>query len=132
ASPDASIVVATGYGNNPNSQSGHGYGKLTLADGRHWDFDAGRKVIDDRGDLYAGPLRWTCVEPLQHWRLELGENASGVSWQIDYRSRFPLWELRPIEIRRDGRTIVSMQHIQQGGLYDGWVDVEGEGIALDG
>ena len=41
-SPDGDAVVVTGYGNNPNTQSAHGYGKLTLPGGRHCDVDAKR------------------------------------------------------------------------------------------
>jgi hypothetical protein len=72
------------------------------------------------------------VTPLEHWRLELGENPSGVSWEVNYRPRTPLWELRPIEIRRDGAMLVNMQHIQEGGTYDGWIDVQGERIPVEG
>ena len=41
-SPDGTILITNGYGNNPNTQSAHGYGKLSLADGRHWDLDGFR------------------------------------------------------------------------------------------
>ena len=112
-SPDGTMLVTTGYGNNPNTQSAHGYAKVALADGRHWDLDSVRPCTTDRGDLYAGPMRWTCVEPLQRWKLELGPNASGVEWELHYESRAPMWELLPITIRKQGRTIVDMTHIKQ-------------------
>ena len=44
ASPDGKILLASGYGNNPNTKSGLGYAKVTLAGGRHWDLMAGRPV----------------------------------------------------------------------------------------
>jgi hypothetical protein len=131
-SPDGRMLLATGYGNNPNTRRAHGYVKLALADGRHWDLDSGRRVVDDRADLYAGPMRWTCVEPLHRWLLELGPNASGIEWELHYRSRAPMWELLPIEIRKDGRTIVDMFHMKQSGTYTGWVSIDGERISVDG
>ena len=45
-SPDGTMLVTTGYGNNPNTQSAHGYAKVALADGRHWDLDSVRPVHD--------------------------------------------------------------------------------------
>ena len=131
-SPDGTMLVTTGYGNNPNTQSAHGYAKLALADGRHWDLDSFRPCTTDRGDLYAGPMRWTCVEPLQRWKLELGPNDSGIEWELHYESRAPMWELLPITIRKHGRMIVDMTHIKQPARYTGWVSVDGERISVDG
>jgi hypothetical protein len=131
-SPDGTMLLVTGYGNNPNSQTAHGYFKLALADGRHWDLDSVRRCSIDRGDLYAGPMRWTCVEPLKSWKLELGPNGSGLECELLYESRAPLWELLPMTIRKKGRTIADMQHIKQPGTYTGWLSVEGERISVDG
>ena len=91
-----------------------------------------RRCEDDRGDLYAGPLRMTCVEPLQRWRLELGPNESGIEWDVVYESRAPMWELLPIVIRNRGRAIVDMTHIKQPARYTGWVSIEGDRISVDG
>lgn len=130
--PDGSWLVVNGYGNNPNTQRGSAYAKIVFADGRHIDVDAGRRVIDDRGDLYAGPMRWTCVEPLKRWTAELGPNDSGFEYELHYESRAPMWELRPIEIRKRGRTIVDMTHMKQSARYTGWVQVDGERFSVDG
>ena len=77
-------MLASGYGNNPNTQTGLGYVKVTLADGRHWDLMAGRPVtVGERADLSAGPMSWTCVEPLKKWKLEVAPNDSGVQFSKD-------------------------------------------------
>lgn len=130
--PGGEWFVVNGYGNNPNSQRGSGYAKIVFADGRHWDLDAGRRVVDDRGDLHAGPMRWTCVEPLKRWKVELGPNDSGFEYELLYESRAPMWELLPIVIRKRGRTIVDMTHMKQSGSYTGWVQVDGERFPVDG
>ncbi len=129
---DASMLITMGYGNNPNTQRVAGYAKVALADGRHWDMDVFRRCVDDRGDIHAGPMRMTCVEPLQRWRLELAPNDSGVEWDLEYHSRAPMWELLPIVIRKRGRTIVDMTHIKQPGRYTGWVSIEGRRQSVDG
>lgn len=131
-SSDGTILVVTGYGNNPNTQSAHGYAKVSLADGRHWDLDAIRRCTTDRGDLFAGPMRWTCIEPLQRWKLELGPNDSGIEWELNYESRAPMWELLPITIRKKGRLIADMFHIKQPAYYTGWIKIEGERLSVDG
>jgi hypothetical protein len=90
------------------------------------------KCTTDRGDLFAGPLRWTCIEPLKRWKLDLGPNDSNIEWELHYESRAPMWELLPITIRKNGRVIVDMFHIKQPARYTGWVSVEGERISVDG
>jgi hypothetical protein len=130
--PDDNLLAVTGYGNNPNTRRGHGYGKLALADGRHWDLDANRQVTDDRGDLYAGPMRWTCTEPLKRWTLELGPNPSGIEWELHYEAKAPMWELLPIDVRKNGRILGDMFHIKQPGVYAGWVSIDGERVSVDG
>ncbi len=130
--PDGTMLLATGYGNNPNTQSAMGYAKVALADGRHWDLDASRRCTSDRGDLYAGPMRWSCVEPLRRWKLELDPNSSGIEWELEYQSRAPLWELLPIHVRKNGRVVADMHHIKQPATYTGWVQIDGQRISVDG
>ncbi len=132
-SPAGDILVTNGYGNNPNQGASAGYGKVALADGRHWDLLVGRRITtDDRDDLYAGPMRWTCVEPLKRWRLEVGPNPSGIEWDMEYEPRAPMWELLPMYVERDGRAIVDMYHIKESGRWSGWVSIDGERISVDG
>jgi hypothetical protein len=134
ASPDGTTLLATGYGNNPNTSSGLGYAKVTLADGRHWDLMAGRPVTaSDRADLSAGPMRWTCVEPLKRWKLEISPNESGIQWELYYEPSAPMWELLPIKFHgKDGQLLVDQYHIKQPGTFSGWVEIEGERISVDG
>ncbi|OFB37374.1 hypothetical protein BA059_19495 [Mycolicibacterium sp. (ex Dasyatis americana)] len=134
ASPDGSMLLASGYGNNPNTGTAMGYVKVSLADGRHWDLMAGRPVTGcDRGDLGAGPMRWTCVEPLKKWRLDVEPNASGIAWELYYEPTAPMWELLPMKITgADGEAIVDMYHMKEPGRWTGWVEIDGERISVDG
>lgn len=134
ASPDGTVLLASGYGDNPNTQSGLGYAKVTLADGRHWDLMAGRPVTgSDRAELSAGPMRWTCVEPLKRWKLEIGPNDSGIEWELYYEPTAPMWELLPVKFEgRDGKLLADLYHMKEPGRWTGWVDVEGRRISVDG
>ncbi len=132
-SPDGELLVTSGYGNNPNQRLGNAYGKVALADGRHWDLLGGRKVGGgDRDELFAGPMRWTCVEPLRHWRLDLGPNGSGIEWELHYTPRAPMWELLPMHVAVGERTIVDMYHMKESGTWTGWVQVDGRRTSVDG
>ncbi|MBB2772542.1 MULTISPECIES: hypothetical protein [Mycolicibacterium] len=134
ASPDGSMLLASGYGNNPNTRSGLGYVKVTLADGRHYDLMAGRTVGGgERSDVGAGPMRWTCVEPLKKWKLEVAPNDSGISWELYYEPTAPIWEMLPMKVyNADGRVIADMYHMKEPGTWTGWVDIDGERISVDG
>lgn len=134
AAPDGSMLLASGYGNNPNTASGLGYVKVSLADGRHWDLLAGRPVAGgDRDDLRAGPMRWTCVEPLKQWRLDVEPNDSGIEWELHYEPTAPMWELLPMKVRdADGRLLADMYHMKEPGRWTGWVQIDGQRISVDG
>ena len=72
-SPEGTMLVATGYGNNPQHRSA-----LATRRSRLWTAATGISTGPavppaDRGDLCAGPMRWTCVEPLRHWKLSSSE-----------------------------------------------------------
>ncbi|MGE2733380.1 DUF7064 domain-containing protein [Mycolicibacterium vaccae] len=133
AAPDGSMLLASGYGNNPNTGTGLGYVKVSLADGRHWDLMSGRPVTgDDRGAVGAGPLRWTCVEPLKKWRLDVEPNSSGIEWELYYEPTAPIWELLPMHVRdRSGHLLADMYHMKEPGRWTGWVRIDGERIDVD-
>jgi hypothetical protein len=134
ASPDGTLLLATGYGNNPNTKRGSAYAKLALADGRHWDLSAARPVTGaSRADLYAGPMRWTCIEPLKRWKMEIAPNDSGIEWELYYTPRMPMWELLPLNFTNtDGELLADMYHIKQAGEISGWVKIGDERIEIDG
>ena len=134
ASPDGTMLLASGYGNNPNTKSGLGYVKVSLADGRHWDLMAGRQITGaDRADLTAGPMRWTCVEPLKRWKLEVAPNDSEIAWELYYEPSAPMWELLPIKVHgSQGKLLADMYHIKEPGTWSGWVEIDGERISVDG
>ena len=111
----------SGYGNNPNKQRAHGYAKVALADGRHWDIDVYRQCSDDRGDLYAGPLRWTCVEPLQRWQLELGPNEAGIEWELHVPVARRCGSCYRSASASTAAPSPTCTHIKQPARYTGWV-----------
>lgn len=123
ASPERTMLLASGHGNNPNTATGLGYVKVSPADGRHWDLLSGRPVAGgDRAELSAGPMRWTCVEPLKKWRLDVEPNGSGIERELYYEPTAPMWELLPMKVvDDDGWLLADMYHMKEPGRWTGWV-----------
>ena len=131
-SPDGAQLLTNGFGNNPNQQACAGYGKVALAGGHHRDLLVGRPIRGDRERVGAGPMTWTCVEPLRHWRCDLAPNASGVAWEMHYTPRAPMWELLPMHVEVGGRVLVDMFHMKETGRWTGWYELDGERTSIDG
>lgn len=129
---DGSALLTLGYGVFPNQQRAMGYARLALSDGRHWDASARRELAGDRADMAAGPMRAEVLQPRRRWRLTLGPNPSGLQYDIEWQARAPMWELKPIFIRKRGLVIVNQQHIQQSGNYSGWIQHGDERMPVDG
>ena len=78
-------------------------------------------------------MRWTCVEPLKKWRLDVEPNDSGIEWELYYEPTAPMWELLPMKVRdKDGRMLADMYHMKEPGRWTGWVQIDGERISVDG
>ena len=124
--PDDSLLIVTGYGNNPNQQRAHGYAKVTLADGRHWDLDVYRHCTTDRGDLYGR------ADALDVRRAAAAVEARGRPQRLRHRvgARVPVEGAdvgaAAVRIRKRGRILADMHHIKQPAPYTGWVTVDGE------
>src|SRR6266545_2189607 len=39
----------------------------------------------------VGPLTWSTVEPMERWRLTVGENPLGVTLDVTWHKRTPAW-----------------------------------------
>ena len=78
-------------------------------------------------------MRWTCVEPLKKWKLEVEPNSSGIAWELFYEPTAPMWELLPLMVTsKSGKVIADMYHMKEPGKWTGWVDIGGERISVDG
>ena len=78
-------------------------------------------------------MRWTCVEPLKKWRLDVEPNGSGIEWELYYEPTAPMWELLPMKVRdKDGQMLADMYHMKEPGRWSGWVQIDGERISVDG
>ena len=104
-------------------------------------------MVDDRGRprvLGAGPLRFVCVEPFDHWRVEFTGEVSA----IDADERTPTLEVVELELEIDARMVappwvqgthnpeghfvVGEQRFEQLCAVTGTVNVDGSTMAFTG
>jgi len=129
---DGSSLLTCGGGIFPNRQEANIYGKFSLADGRYWSLDANETKTERSLITKVGPFTFETLEPMKRWRLLLEPNESGLSWDIEYKARAPLWHLKPIYIEKAGQIIVQQQHIQQSAYYEGEVKFGNETMSVNG
>lgn len=78
-----------------------------------------------------GPFAWSCPEPGQRWRFDLGANLSGIELHADLVGRLPMFGYRRLEFESTERH-TSFDHAVQSGRWDGSVSVDGEGVDITG
>lgn len=74
----------------------------------------------------CGPLRWEVAEPNRTWRLTLGENPIGLSFDLTWRARTPAW-WGDIEVTNASGETTAFAHLFQSGYVDGDLVLDGVG-----
>lgn len=72
----------------------------------------------------CGPLRWEVVEPNRTWRLALDENPIGLSFDLTWRARAPVW-WGDVEVTNSSGETTSFAHLFQSGYVDGELVLDG-------
>lgn len=93
--------------------------------GKQYNLRVSRPVTNDRAEMHAGPLSLYILEPMKRWRLQLAPNDFGVHFDLEFEARTAPFEHLPIFRRVDGHVNWHQQHLQQSGLYSGWIDIGG-------
>ncbi|GAB2478687.1 hypothetical protein [Jatrophihabitans fulvus] len=100
------------------------------------------------GDTEIGPLQWQVLEPSRRWQLRLADNPSGIAFDVEWRSRGPVWSQTADgdaqddgvdgvdgNSRSDGRDDAEppiASWADQSGVYSGWLSVDGARRRVDG
>jgi hypothetical protein len=79
----------------------------------------------------VGPLRWETIADHREWRLVLERSPSGVAFDLTWTANAPTYEIGRYEVN-DVRGESSHAHYFQSGTYDGWLEVDGRRIEVDG
>jgi hypothetical protein len=73
----------------------------------------------------CGPFAFEVVEPNATWHLVLGENPSGMSFDVTWRVRTPAW-WGDVDVTNASGETTSFAHLFQSGYVDGSLTIDGD------
>jgi len=129
--PGGDVIFDIGLGYHPNRNVMDVFAGVAVP-GRQWNFRASRRLRPDPLTTTVGPLAIRVVEGLRHHRLVLGENDSGLRFELDFHATLNPHEEAGHLRRRDGRITEHMYRAQQMGSCTGWLEFDGRRVAVDG
>src|SRR5574341_516286 len=112
------FVALTGYGAFPNRNVAQGLMLVNLG-AEHFAYFGARPLEEDREVMQAGTLRFEVIEPLKSWRIEVADEANGISGSLEFHARCPLYAFRPIQWKKGDYTVAHQMHYTQSGRYRG-------------
>lgn len=127
--PKLGIYLLTGFRITPNADVIGGHAGInrrgltrTLRFSREW-----RKQIDTA----AGPYRVEFTKPMHEIRLLLGQNSSGMEWDLRWLAAAPAHlSTHHLAVNR-GRRTTDQSRYNQVGRVAGWAQVDGQRFELD-
>jgi len=128
--PGSDLIFDIGLGYHPNRNVMDAFAGVA-APGRQWNFRASRRLRPDPLTTTVGPLSISVIEGLRRHRLVLGENDSGIRFEIEFHATMNAHEEKAHQRRRDGRITEDMARAQQLGRYTGWLEFDGRRVELD-
>lgn len=115
---EGKFLAISGLGAFPNRRTVEAY-LFAVVDGHHYTYLASRGLENDREDMSAGGLRFTVVEPMKAWRLQLEDGDNAIKADLEFRARFQPYEFKPIFWQKGDKVVANQMHYTQGGVYDG-------------
>jgi hypothetical protein len=124
------VIFDIGLGYHPNRNVMDAFAGVAVP-GRQWNFRGSRRLRPDPLTTTVGPLAITVIEGLRRHRLVLGENDSGIRFEIEFHATMNAHEEKAHQRRRDGRITEDMARAQQLGRYTGWLEFDGRRVEVD-
>ena len=123
-------VLTFGIGQYPNQDVQEAFACLTHR-GRQHNLRLSRQLLPEPHVMSVGPFSADVVEPFRNVRFVLGENASGVTFELDWLGRFqPLLEERHFETNAARVTHDLVRYVQVG-RAQGVLRVDGEELVVE-
>jgi len=119
------MLLNIGFGYYPNRGVMDAYAGITI-ERRQYNFRASRHLGDNPLDMEVGPL---CLEILPRknmHRLTLRDNASGLSFELEFEGCFPRAQEKQSFRERDGELQEDLARVTQFGRWRGWLQLHGE------
>ena len=123
------FVLSTGYGKYPNRDVMDGF-CIAARGGVQRNLRVSRQLSPRHGDIAVGPLALQIIEPLKKIRFLLGENPTGITYDLTWHSSVaPALEGRHFEVNRGRITHELVRYVQTGKLT-GELVFEGERLEV--
>ncbi|MDB5999366.1 MAG: hypothetical protein JWP52_1065 [Rhizobacter sp.] len=122
--PEGDVVLDLGIGYHPNRNVMDGFAGITIGH-TQTNLRLSRRLRPDPLRTRIGPLDIEVIEGLRRHRLTLGENESGLRFELEYQATMNAHEEAPHFRRRHGRVTENLMRAQQFGRYSGWVELDG-------
>jgi hypothetical protein len=113
-------LLVTGFGVFPNASVADAYVVVRDAAAQR-NVRLARELGGRRLDTSVGPLRFTMLEPMRRWRLEL-EETEGVSFDVTFEARSVAYSVGVIRFPPE----TAFSHYNQAGTYSGRLTIDGE------
>lgn len=107
-------VLSLGFGRYPNQDVMEAF--ACLSDGaRQTNVRLSRSLLPDSHGIHVGPMSCEIVEPLQQLRFALGDNDSGLSFELTFDATFePILEGKFFQVSRARTTYDAIRYVQHG------------------
>jgi hypothetical protein len=123
--PAGDVIFDLGLGYHPNRNVMDAFAGVTIGS-KQYNLRLSRRLRPEPLHTKVGPLEITVLEGLRRHRLQLAENDSGLSFDIEFIASTNPHEEAPHFRRRHGRVAEEMMRAQQLGRYSGWLKVDGQ------
>ena len=127
--PAGDMIFDLGLGYYPNLNVMDAFAGITIGETQH-NIRMSRRLRPDPLTTRVGPLHLMVLEGLKRHRLVLEENASGISFDIEFNASMNAHEEEHHFRRRNGRVAEDIARGQQLGRYSGWIKVAGNRFEL--
>ncbi len=129
---DGTLAIDFGLGRYHNRGVLDGWAAVSRGT-RQWTVRASRELRDDPLETTVGPLGYEVIEPFQTLRYRLDSNdAQPIAYDITFTACYPpFFEDRHRQREPDGFRVGSdIIRYHQFGMPSGWIEIEGERIAI--
>ena len=127
---DATVPsIIFGHGLHPGRDTVDGFAVVsTAAEQRNVRWSSELSATDWAS---CGPFSFEVVEPNATWHLVLGENPTGLAFDVTWRARTPAW-WGDVDVTNATGETTSFAHLFQSGLVDGTLILDGRTQGIDG
>lgn len=128
---DGQLQVSFGLGKYGNRNIIDGHAGVQRGD-RQWTIRASRVLAPRFDDIAVGPLSYEVVKPLDTIRIALGENnAQPIRFDLTFLATMPAFFEKRDVVVHGGRVASDVIRFHQPGTASGWIEIDGERIAVD-